>query len=242
MMKTITILILFHILSSNLFSRNVRLIWDAPPEGEYVNYYYVFVSREPRILRMEHENPWFYEQLYYSAIPFYMVLGLDDNITYYFVVAAVDHVGNISYPSKEVKITPNRNITNAISFTPPNLLNYSVYGDSGKYIAIEYSTDLVNWVWLKNDIIDSNDVVMNIFTLSTPNRFYRAVPITVYNYQKYDPKMFDVFYYTLPKPPQPEPIINTTPKDPVNKRPDKKRKVIKKHESFWDKFRRRFFK
>jgi hypothetical protein len=176
-------------------AREANLFWKPSPTEQQVSSYFVAVSKQPRIYRPEENPPYVYDSIHETTIPYIRVTNLEENQIYYFVVFA-NRENVWSPPSKEVKITPNRLIQASGSLENDPILNvlafkYSIFGDSGKYVAIENSADLINWTQKQNVIIDSNDRIDVYFSLTGGFGFFRARPITELNYLQHDPTLFD---------------------------------------------------
>jgi hypothetical protein len=190
---TLKTVFLFFLFASTLLAKTARLIWDEAPAEDNVLFYYVLKSEEPRIYRPESPQIIFYKEVFVAYSPFYYLMNLDPNKTYYFIVFAVNTDWHASFPSAEVILSPKNDIKNETTLSDDRKqLVYSITGNSGTYMAIEQSPDLNVWTPIRNVIIGPNNRISTLFPIKEPKMFFRAIQITGDNYQKYSPSLFDV--------------------------------------------------
>ena len=220
MFKIITFIIL---LTSFCLGKDVHLFWNPNPQEDGVDKYCVLISEQPNILRTDVNGNYYYvyNTYSYTITPYHLASGIDETKTYYFVVVAHSSTSNSwSFPSKEVIFSTSNVLNNSLIVQRnPNTslmeVVFTVSGNSGTYVAIQSTTDLVNWNVENLSIIDTGNNLSLIFPIYGPTKFYRTVKITSNNYQTFDPALFDVTIQSTLAISQPYEIITPVVEEPI---------------------------
>lgn len=195
------------------FSKTINLSWDANPVTENVTTYFIMVSSATPI---KTGDTYTYDIGKFSDITSTQITVSDASVSYITIIA---YNGRWGASSSEVKHTPDRVMTNMASIGPNPVtgiveLKFTIFADAGRYISIETSSNLIDWVEYDRIIIGFYDVYVEYIPLTPTNRFFRS------RYIPYVPAIMEPLIII-----DPPPITIDKPNQKIKKRKNKNENI-----------------